>query len=280
VSKWNIPINLNNGLVVTGTILCDSAMFELQNISKTYGAVQAIEGLDVSITPGKTTVLIGPSGCGKSTLLGMMIGLVKPDNGEIRFKNTPLSASELDHMRQRMGYVIQDGGLFPHLSARRNVTLMAEYLRRDRQETAERVRYLCDLTHFPEAALDRVPAQLSGGQYQRVALMRALMLDPDVLLLDEPLGALDPLIRFDLQTELRDIFRTLGKTVIMVTHDIGEAGYLGDTIILLRDGRIVQSGTIADLVECPREDFVERFVGAHRTVTGRPGDSPEQSPRE
>jgi osmoprotectant transport system ATP-binding protein len=272
VSKWNAAINLNNGLVVKGSILCDGAMFELQNISKTYGAVQAVTSLDVTIAPSKTTVLIGPSGCGKSTILGMMIGLVKPDRGEIQFRGTPLSPRELEHMRQRMGYVIQDGGLFPHLTARRNVTLMAEHLRRDQQEIAERVQYLCNLTHFPEAALDRVPAQLSGGQCQRVALMRALMLDPDVLLLDEPLGALDPLIRFDLQSELRDIFRTLGKTVIMVTHDIGEASYLGDTIILLRDGRIVQSGTITDLVENPHEDFVERFVRAQRTVTGGPGE--------
>jgi len=251
-------------------------MFELQNISKSYGAVQAVTSLDLTIAPGETTVLIGPSGCGKSTILGMMIGLVKPDIGEIQFNGTALSVSGLEHRRQRMGYVIQDGGLFPHLSARRNVTLMADHLRRDQQKTAERVQKLCDLTHFPEAALDRVPAQLSGGQYQRVALMRALMLDPDVLLLDEPLGALDPLIRFDLQTELRDIFRSLGKTVIMVTHDIGEASYLGDTLILLRDGRVVQSGTIADLVDNPCEDFVARFVRAQRTIAGTPNDKSEQ----
>jgi osmoprotectant transport system ATP-binding protein len=217
VSKRNAKIHLNNGLIVTRAILCDDAMLELQNISKTYGAVKAVTGLDITIAPGKTTVLIGPSGCGKYTILGMMIALVKPDNGEIRFKDTPLNADGFEHMRQRMGYVTQDGGLFPHLSARRNVTLMAEHLQRDPQAIVDRVQYLCNLTHFPEAALNRTPAQLSGGQYQRVALMRALMLDPDVLLLDEPLGALDPLIRFDLQSELRDIFRTLSKSVIMVT---------------------------------------------------------------
>lgn len=280
MSKWNAAINLNNGLVVSRLILCDGAMFELQNISKSYGAVQAVTNLDLTIASGKTTVLIGPSGSGKSTILGMMIGLVKPDAGDILFNDTPLSVGKLEQKRQRMGYVIQDGGLFPHLSARRNVTLMAQHLQRNPQETANRIQELCDLTHFPEAALDRVPAQLSGGQYQRVALMRALMLDPDVLLLDEPLGALDPLIRFDLQTELRDIFRSLGKTVIMVTHDIGEASYLGDTIVLLRDGRVVQSGAITDLIDNPFEDFVVRFMRAQRSVPGTPRENSEPRPDE
>ncbi|NKB21607.1 MAG: ATP-binding cassette domain-containing protein [Alphaproteobacteria bacterium] len=244
-------------------------MFELREISKAYGAVNAITDLDLTITPGKTTALIGPSGCGKSTILGMMIELVQPDRGEIQFKGTALAPGKLEQLRQRMGYVIQDGGLFPHLSARHNVTLMADHLGHDPQITDQRVEYLCDLTHFPTDALGRSPAQLSGGQCQRVALMRALMLDPDVLLLDEPLGALDPLIRFELQTELRDIFQTLGKTVIMVTHDIGEASYFGDTIILLREGCIVQSGTIDDLTNRPADEFVERFVRAQRTIPGQ-----------
>ncbi|MGB0576631.1 MAG: ATP-binding cassette domain-containing protein [Alphaproteobacteria bacterium] len=245
-------------------------MFDLEKISKSFGPVQAVTDLDLTIAPGKTTVLIGPSGCGKSTILGMMIGLVQPDSGTIHINGASLTPDRLEHMRQRMGYVIQEGGLFPHLSARRNVTLMAEHLGHDAQRSAARVQYLCNLTNFPETALDRSPAELSGGQCQRIALMRALMLDPDVLLLDEPLGALDPLIRFELQTELRDIFRTLGKTVIMVTHDIGEAGYFGDTIVLLRDGQIVQAGTITDLVDTPQENFVERFVRTQRLVAVEP----------
>ena len=244
-------------------------MFELSDISKSYGAVPAVTDLSLSIPHGKTTILIGPSGCGKSTILSMMIGLVHPDGGEIRFDGTAMHLSDLEQTRQRIGYVIQDGGLFPHMSARRNVTLMAEYLDHERQKIDERLHYLCDLTHFPTDALDRSPAELSGGQCQRVALMRGLMLDPDVLLLDEPLGALDPIVRFDLQTELRNIFQTLGKTVVMVTHDIGEAGFFGDRLILLRIGRVVQTGTVSELVNRPEDDFVKRFISAQRTISVR-----------
>src|SRR5438105_5633590 len=137
-----------------------------------------------------------------------------------------------------MGYVVQDGGLFPHLTARSNVTLMARYLGWDGQRIETRLAELAELTQFPTDGLMRYPTQLSGGQRQRISLMRALMLDPDALLLDEPLGALDPIIRSELQADLRSIFQTLGKTVVLVTHDIGEAGFLGDTIVMLRGGRV------------------------------------------
>jgi osmoprotectant transport system ATP-binding protein len=166
--------------------------------------------------------------------------------------------------RRRMGYVIQEGGLFPHLTAGQNVTLMARHLGWKPDLIDDRVDELTALTHFPATGLDRYPVQLSGGQRQRVSLMRALMLDPEILLLDEPLGALDPMIRAELQGELREIFRTLGKTVVLVTHDMGEAAYLGDTIVLLRGGRIVQSGTLPDLVHAPADDFVHRFLSAQR----------------
>ncbi len=241
-------------------------MFELSNITKAYGAVPVVKDLSLSISPGNTNVLIGPSGCGKSTILGMMIGLVSPDSGEIRFDGAAITSSNLEQVRQRIGYVIQDGGLFPHMTARRNVALMAEYLDHEPQKIDERLNYLCELTHFPTEALDRSPGELSGGQCQRVALMRGLMLNPDVLLLDEPLGALDPLVRFDLQEELREIFQALRKTVVMVTHDIGEAVYFGDTLVLLRDGQIVQSGAVSDILTRPNDDFVQRFVTAQRTV--------------
>ena len=128
-----------------------------------------------------------------------------------------------------------------------------------------RLTELAELTHFPVDGLDRYPAQLSGGQQQRVSLMRALMLNPDVLLMDEPLGALDPMIRSDLQTELRTIYRTLGKTVVMVTHDLGEAGYFGDTIVLMREGKVVQVGSFRDLLDTPANAFVTEFVNAQRS---------------
>jgi len=195
-----------------------------------------------------------------------MIGLLAPDSGAVMFDGESLAGADLPMVRRRMGYVIQEGGLFPHLTARRNVTLMARHLGWDPRRVDARVAELADLTHLALDALERYPVQLSGGQRQRVGLMRALMLDPEILLLDEPLGALDPMIRAELQDELREIFRALRKTVILVTHDMGEAGHLGDTIVLMRGGRIVQQGGLRDLVETPAEDFVRRFVHAQRSV--------------
>jgi osmoprotectant transport system ATP-binding protein len=239
-------------------------VFELSGISKRYGTTEAVRTMDLTIEPGKTTVLIGPSGCGKSTLLRLMIGLVQPDTGYVRFEGETLTRDNVMLLRRRMGYVIQDGGLFPHLTARGNAALVAGYLGWDEQRRRARLNELAELTHFPIDGFDRYPAQLSGGQQQRVSLMRALMLDPDVLLMDEPLGALDPMIRSNLQAELRTIYRTLGKTVVMVTHDLGEAGYFGDTIVLMRQGRIVQVGSFRDLLDAPADPFVTEFVNAQR----------------
>jgi osmoprotectant transport system ATP-binding protein len=239
-------------------------MFDLNGVVKSYDGKRALGPIDLRIDPGRTTALIGPSGCGKSTLIRLMIGLVATDEGRIDFAGQTVSDETARTLRRRMGYVIQDGGLFPHLSARGNVTLMARHIGWPAQRIADRLEALLALTEFPADGLERYPVQLSGGQRQRVSLMRALMLDPDVLLLDEPLGALDPMIRYDLQAELRQIFRGLGKTVVLVTHDIGEAGYFGDAIVLLRDGMIVQQGPIEALIDAPAEPFVERFVTAQR----------------
>ncbi len=241
-----------------------SPAFEIRDVSKTFDGVAAVAGVTFTVAPGSTTVLIGPSGCGKSTLLRLMVGLLTPDRGEVRFGDAPITAANVTALRHRMGYVIQDGGLFPHLTARRNVSLMASHLGWSSDRADARTEELSALTQFPTDGLDRYPAQLSGGQRQRVSLMRALMLDPDVLLMDEPLGALDPMIRADLQQELRDIFRTLGKTVVMVTHDLREASYFGDAIVLLRDGRLVQQGPFRSLVAEPAETFVGDFVRAQQ----------------
>src|SRR5262249_15119909 len=151
-----------------------------------------------------------------STLLRLMIGLIWPDQGSVRLDGTEITPQNALAVRQRMGYVIQDGGLFPHLTARGNVALMARYLGWKEDRIESRLTELAELTRFPRDGLDRYPAQLSGGQRQRVSLMRALMLEPTVLLLDEPLGALDPIIRSELQTDLRRVFQTLGKTVVLV----------------------------------------------------------------
>lgn len=240
-------------------------MLELINVSKKFGRTQVLEPTDLVVRPGRTTVLIGPSGCGKSTLLRLMIGLIETDTGSVRFEGTELTRANAMMLRRRMGYVLQDGGLFPHLTARENVALMARYLGEDsKPEIESRVVEMAELTRFPREALDRYPTQLSGGQRQRVGIMRALMLDPRVILLDEPMGALDPLIRFDLQEDLRRIFQTLGKTVVLVTHDMAEAGFFGDEVVLLGEGRIVQRGPLEELLRSPADPFVKRFINAQR----------------
>jgi len=239
-------------------------MLELTNISKSYGRTVALATTDLQVPAGKTLILLGPSGCGKSTLLRIMLGLIAPDTGCVLFGGTRLGAANVNGLRHRMGYVVQDGGLFPHLTARGNVTLLARYLGWESERIDHRLAELVELTRFPSDGLDRYPLQLSGGQRQRVGLMRALMLDPEVLLLDEPLGALDPIIRSELQEDLKQIFQALGKTVVLVTHDLGEAAFFGDWIVLLREGRIVQQGTLADLVERPADAFVTRFINAQR----------------
>ncbi len=240
-------------------------MLNLSGVSKSYGKKQVLAPTDLHVESGKITVLIGPSGCGKSTLLRLMIGLIPPDAGRIEFEGIDLSQADIESLRHKMGYVIQDGGLFPHLTAEQNVGLLARHLDWKEEAVRARMTELAELTHFPIEGLDRYPVQLSGGQRQRVSLMRALMLDPDLLLLDEPLGALDPLIRTDLQVELREIFAALKKTVVLVTHDIGEAGFFGDRIILMREGNIIQSGTLDELVGQPADPFVTRFINAQRS---------------
>jgi len=238
-------------------------MLKLNQISKTFDQTIALHPLDISFDKAKTTVLIGPSGCGKSTLLRLIIGLIKPDQGNIEFDGNIFDESGILSIRHKMGYVIQEGGLFPHITAYKNISLLANYLKLEKSDIQKRIFELSELTQFSKDLLDQFPIQLSGGQRQRVSLMRALMLDPELLLLDEPLGALDPMIRAELQTDLKHIFKTLNKTVIMVTHDMGEAAYFGDDIILLRDGQIVIHGSIKELMNC-KDPFVKKFINAQR----------------
>jgi osmoprotectant transport system ATP-binding protein len=197
-----------------------------------------------------------------------MIGLIWPDGGSVTVDGTELLPATVLEIRRKLGYVIQDGGLFPHLSARDNVILMARYLGWDPPRIDARLAELAELTRFPIDGLDRFPVQLSGGQRQRVSLMRALMLEPQVILLDEPLGALDPIVRAELQADLRAIFRSLDKTVVMVTHDLAEAGWFGHEIVLMRTGRIVQHGPLAALFDQPADPFVTQFVSAQRQILG------------
>ncbi len=262
-TRWHAgPIAALYGMAPTHELAAEALMIRFESVGKSYGGSVVIESFTVTIRQNQTTVLIGPSGSGKSTLLALIIGLETPDKGAILIDAEPLTSRSAFRLRRRMGYVIQDGGLFPHLNARQNIDLMATELGWPPKRRRERVDELCALTRFPPSALDRFPMELSGGQRQRVSLMRALMLDPDILLMDEPLGALDPMIRAELQGELKSIFRGLAKTVVLVTHDLGEAAFFGDAIVLLHEGRIVQQGQFRDLVERPAEPFVTRFVHA------------------
>ena len=239
-------------------------VFQASEVTKRFGGGVVVGPVELSVPAGTTTALIGPSGAGKSTLLRMLNGLIWPDSGLIRYRGTPLQKDELEPVRQQIGYVVQGGALFPHLTAFGNVELVARWLRWKPERIRARLDELTALVRLPAEALRRFPRELSGGQAQRVSLMRALMLDPEVLLLDEPLGALDPMTRFDLQHDLREVFARLRKTVVMVTHDLAEAAFLADRVVLLRDGRIVQEGRVGDLSTAPADDFVARFVRAHR----------------
>ncbi len=243
---------------------CENVV-ELVKIRKAYSGQIALDEVSLSVPANTTTVLLGTSGCGKSTLLRTMIGLVRPDSGSVRIRGIEFTDENSRELRQSIGYVIQEGGLFPLLTARQNLALLPKVLKWPTDRTQSRILELSRLTHFPLDKLDHYPQQLSGGQRQRVSLMRALMLDPDLLLLDEPLGALDPIVRRGLQEELRAIFRQLGKTVVLVTHDLGEAGFFGDSIALMHAGSIVQRGSLSDLVRQPASPFVEEFVNAQRS---------------
>ncbi len=242
------------------------SLVQLAGIKKNFGDASALQSTNLAVERGKTTALIGPSGCGKSTLLRLIIRLIEPDAGTVAFNGAPITPENIDMLRRRIGYVIQEGGLFPHLTARANALLMARHLGKAAPEMRERLSELCELTRFSENLLARYPVELSGGQRQRVSLMRALMLSPELLLLDEPLGALDPLVRASLQKDLKEIFTRLQQTALLVTHDLAEAAYLGHRIVLMNEGRIVQQGSIVDLREKPADAFVSEFLNAQRAL--------------
>jgi osmoprotectant transport system ATP-binding protein len=240
---------------------------ELRDVEKHYGPTRALGPISLEVPAGRTLALLGPSGCGKSTLLRIVIGLVRPERGQVLVGGEPLRDDGLRAHRLRSGYVIQEGGLFPHWTAAQNATVMARELAWTRERTRSRLDELFALVGLAPELGARDPSALSGGQRQRVGLVRALFLDPALLLLDEPLAALDPIVRRRLQEDLREIFRRLGKTVIVVTHDFAEAAHLAEEIVLLRAGRIVQRGTARDLIDRPADPFVAEFVNAQRVFS-------------
>jgi osmoprotectant transport system ATP-binding protein len=232
----------------------------VEGVEKSYEGRRVLGPLSLEIPTGLRLAVVGPSGCGKSTLLRVVLGLVKPDRGRVVIAGEVMSDANKLAVRRRIGYVVQDGGLFPHLTAERNVTLVARHLGWDEARMRKRVGELAAMTGIDERALTRWPLQLSGGQRQRIGVMRALFLDPDVVLMDEPLGALDPITRRKLQAELSTLFRSLKKTVMLVTHDVPEAAFLAEEAVVMRAGNVVQRGAIDAMARAPADEFVRDLL--------------------
>ena len=241
-------------------------MLTLQNIYQSFDGRSVLSDINLNVPQGATHALIGSSGSGKTTLLRITLGLISFDRGYVKINDQPLLSFTQVEWADRIGYVPQDGGLFPHITGFNNVSLIAKLRGWHKKKIADRVEELRALVDLDPGILHRFPFEMSGGQQQRVAIMRAAMMDPQVMLLDEPMAALDPLIRRSLQRELKGIFKRLGKTVLLVTHDLGEAVYLADQITLLHEGKVVQSGSYRELLLQPTDPFVTQFINAQRTL--------------
>lgn len=224
------------------------AALRFDQVSKAFGTTRALDDVSLSFPTGEVTAIIGPSGCGKSTLLRLCNALERPDNGTVSVFGEPVDYGALPQLRRRIGYAVQGNGLFPHLSVEGNISLLAELEGWSTDETAARVRELLTLCHVDEALLERYPHQLSGGQQQRVGLCRAMMLRPELLLLDEPFAAIDPLTRRDIHAQLLTLLSAEPRTVLLVTHDMREALRLADHIVVMRDGKVIVNETRDALV--------------------------------
>jgi osmoprotectant transport system ATP-binding protein len=242
-------------------------MLELQNISKTFEDRTVLDDVSLLVPKGATHALIGSSGSGKTTLLRITLGLIPFDRGYVKINDQALLSFTQIEWADRIGYVPQDGGLFPHISGMNNVALIAKLRGWRRAQIEDRVEELRKIVDLDPEILTRFPREMSGGQKQRVSIMRAAMMNPAVMLLDEPMAALDPLIRRSVQQELKSIFQRLDKTVLLVTHDLGEAVFLAEQLTMLHEGKVVQSGTFRDLLLNPANPFVSQFINAQRTLS-------------
>ena len=239
----------------------------IEDVSKVYpGGQVAVDRLTLSIPSGSTLCLLGTSGCGKTTTLKMINRLVEPTSGRVTIGGVDVAKRDPIELRREIGYVIQGGGLFPHMTVADNVSLVGRLSGWDSGRCDARVHELLELVQLdPATFARRFPAQLSGGQRQRVGVARALMVEPPVILMDEPFGALDPLTRHDVQQHFIALKARLAKTIVFVTHDLGEALRMADFVALMDGGKLVQAGTPADLWGKPATPFVQRFVSAQAT---------------
>lgn len=237
----------------------------LEKITKKYENRFVVNDINLKINGGELLIIIGPSGSGKTTMIRMINKMILPDSGEILINGHDVSALDTVNLRRNIGYVIQNIGLFPHMTLKENVSLVAKLTGWDKKKIEERVAYLLNFVSLPpEIFINRYPRQLSGGQQQRVGLARALMMDPPLLLMDEPFGALDLIIRKQLQAEFLRIKKEIGRTIIFITHDIEEAFTLGDRIAIMDNGKIIQIGTPEELIFNPKNELIIQIVNSNR----------------
>jgi osmoprotectant transport system ATP-binding protein len=239
-------------------------MIAVEKLSKHFGKVKAVDGISFKVKESENLILLGTSGCGKTTTLKMINRLIEPDGGKITVNGKNITAQQPEELRRSIGYVLQNTGLFPHYTVAQNIAIVPQLLKWDKKRTDDRTRELMEKLHLSEDYLDVYPESLSGGQQQRVGLARALMADPPVLLMDEPFGALDPVTRFSIRKEFKELDELKRKTIIMVTHDVQEAFELGDRICLMDKGHIMQAGTPAELLFKPANQFVKEFLNEQR----------------
>lgn len=243
-------------------------MIKLQNVVKNYEGYEAVKGISLEVKEGELYVLLGPSGCGKSTTLRLINKMIDRTSGEIFVEGEPVDAFKVESLRKKMGYVIQSTGLFPHMSVEENIATVPRLLKWKEVDIRKRGEEMLRLVGLsPEVYGKKLPKELSGGEAQRVGVARALAADPQILLMDEPFGAVDPISRVRLQKEFREIQKKLGKTVIFVTHDVEEALLLADRICLMKEGNIVQEGTPEEVILRPKDPFVEDFFGKEGTLS-------------
>ncbi|MEC1288711.1 choline ABC transporter ATP-binding protein OpuBA [Bacillus mojavensis] len=242
-------------------------MLTLQNVSKTYkGGKKAVNSVNLEIEKGEFICFIGPSGCGKTTTMKMINRLIEPSAGQIFIDGENIMEQDPVELRRKIGYVIQQIGLFPHMTIQQNISLVPKLLKWPEQKRKERARELLKLVDMGPDYLYRYPHELSGGQQQRIGVLRALAAEPPLILMDEPFGALDPITRDSLQEEFKKLQKTLHKTIVFVTHDMDEAIKLADRIVILKGGEIVQVGTPDDILRNPANEFVEEFIGKERLI--------------
>ena len=245
-------------------------MLKFEHVSKVYkGKKWAVNDLNFEIEKGEFIVLIGPSGCGKTTTMKMINRLIEPTSGKIYIDGENILDMDPVILRRKIGYVIQQIGLFPHMTIEQNITLVPRLLKWSVEKRRKRAEELLELVDMTPDYLDRYPHELSGGQQQRIGVLRALAADQPLILMDEPFGALDPITRDSLQTEFKKLQKRLGKTIVFVTHDMDEALKLADRIVIMRAGRIVQFDTPDEILRNPANDFVKEFIGKERLTAQR-----------